>query len=81
MTQYPEHEKLEKISDKSQACGEFLDWLSSEGISLCSWHERDEQYYQDPRTITDLLADYFDIDLDKIENEKRDMLGRLRKSA
>ena len=29
-TQYPEHEKLKSISDKSQACGEFIDWLRDE---------------------------------------------------
>lgn len=25
---YPEHEKLAKISSKSQTCGEFLEWLT-----------------------------------------------------
>lgn len=27
---YPEHEKLKKVSERSQAIGEFLDWLGSE---------------------------------------------------
>lgn len=32
---YPEHVKLQKIVDKSQAIGAFLDWLqTSEGVHL-----------------------------------------------
>lgn len=36
---YPEHEKLRFISDQSQACGEFLDWLSSRGVTLGKYEE------------------------------------------
>jgi hypothetical protein len=32
--QYPEHEKLTAISDKSQACYDFLEWLGTQGILL-----------------------------------------------
>jgi hypothetical protein len=32
--QYPEHEKLTAISDKSQACYDFLEWLGEQGIML-----------------------------------------------
>lgn len=41
MNEYPEHEKLRAIQDKSQAIGEFLDWLQDGGfedygnIDLC----------------------------------------------
>lgn len=27
---YPEHEKMKAIKDKSQAIGEFLEWLDTE---------------------------------------------------
>lgn len=44
MSDYPEHEKLKLISDKSQACGEFLEWLASEkGITLATKHEHDSE--------------------------------------
>jgi hypothetical protein len=44
MSDYPEHEKLRKISDQSQICGEFLEWLKggyqgSPGLHLCQWKE------------------------------------------
>lgn len=32
MNGYPEHEKLRAISDKSQAIGEFLEWLETGGL-------------------------------------------------
>lgn len=38
-----------------------------------------EQWVQDSRSITQLLADYFAIDLDQIEVEKRAMLDALRR--
>ncbi len=40
MTSYPEHEKLKAISDQSQACGEFLEWLSSsQSVTLGKYEE------------------------------------------
>lgn len=40
---YPEHEKLKKISDKSQACGDFLSWLLGEKeLVLAQYHEHNE---------------------------------------
>lgn len=46
MSKYPEHDKLSEVSDKSQVCGEFLEWLQggyegspSPSIQLCVWRE------------------------------------------
>lgn len=127
MSDYPEHEKLQSISDHSQVIGEFVEWLAGEkGIHLgewerqidCGWRsastvggvprlrcragqlithmgeengdecevcdgtgyvERIEpRMFPVNRGITNLLADFFDIDLDKIEVEKRAMLDHLR---
>lgn len=75
---YPEHEKQAKIIDKSQAIGEFLDWLQNEeGITLAHY---DDSYYQGHvltpvhRSIQGWLARYFGIDLNRLEDEKREML-------
>lgn len=38
-SEYPEHEKLQAVVDRSQAIGEFLDWLPEAGLALCSWQE------------------------------------------
>jgi len=45
MAEYPEHDKLKAIKDESQAQGELLDWLASQGINLMVWkiHQEQEQ--------------------------------------
>lgn len=119
---YPEHEKLSKIKDKSQAIGEFLDWLP--GV-IAKHHEHDHGCWcddpfhesDDPtivrskdrcpnpvcdghhgsrrlvcgygehqlqpwrKNIQDWLAEYFGIDRQRIEEEKRAMLEELRANA
>jgi hypothetical protein len=84
--EYPEHVKLDKVVKKSQAIGEFLDWLGTDGVSLCRWREAgptgDEwvpaEFYPSGETIETLLARYFGIDLEVIDAEKRAMLDELR---
>lgn len=77
---YPEHEKMKPIAEQSQAIGEFLDWMSGKGFHLLKWHEFDDgthDYITAP-SVVKLLAEFFDIDLDKIEREKRAMLDYMR---
>lgn len=84
MSDYPECDKLSSISAESEKIGEFIDWLSSQGIQLCTWVENHRKiitggdYFPTNMNITELLAQYFDIDLQKIEQEKRAMLDKLR---
>lgn len=74
---YPEHEKLKRVADRSQAIGEFVDWLHTQGVTLAHWHNC-TQLVPHGTPIEKLLARYFEIDLDKIEEEKRAMLAALR---
>lgn len=75
MSDYPEHDKLKAISEESQTIGAFLD--NSE-YHICEYDERHGRFFPAPKSITQILADYFDIDLNKIEEEKRQMLESLR---
>jgi hypothetical protein len=87
---YPECEKMKKVQSKSQAIGSFLEWLQSKKIELMTWlipeynEELDEYlpeekgYYSINKNIEELLAEYFGIDLKKIEKEKRQMLDEIR---
>jgi hypothetical protein len=70
MSKYPEHDKLAKVSDESQAIGTFLDWLrgglDSPNLTLCYFQEPTGQ----PRFEND--GDLFDgeelkLNLDFIE--------------
>lgn len=79
---YPEHEKLLAIQSQSQTIGEFIEWWTNEeGMVPCknvgtSTGETELMVLH--RRISDVLAKYFSIDLQKIEDEKRLMLADLR---
>lgn len=80
MSDYPEHDKLEAVMEQSQAIGEFIDgngkyvlaeWMEIEGFSR-------PQLIPVVRSISDILAEYFGIDMRTLESEKRAMLEKLR---
>ena len=62
-----ECDRLHAVKNRSQTIGEFLDWL------------KDEYEIFLPKSITNLLAEYFDIDLKRVERERRAILKELRK--
>jgi hypothetical protein len=68
MIKYPECEKLQKVADKSDECGHFLDWLCQKGYAEKTSRKRMEE----------LLAEYFEIDLVKVEKERRAILDDIR---
>jgi hypothetical protein len=80
---YPEHEKLQRISDKSQSIGEFVDWLNTQGIFLAEWVKKPGRQGSSDLTyarkgIQELLAMFFDIDQKKISEEKQAILQLIR---
>lgn len=76
---YPEHTKLAAVQARSQAIGEFLEEGS---YTLAEYREiegdRDPRLVPVQTSIQEVLADHFEIDLRKIEAEKRAMLDNLR---
>lgn len=80
MSYYPEYDKLAKISDQTQAIGEFMDWLADDGVFLARHEENSKYAWPIHRPITDLLAEWAGIDQNKIEAEKRQMLEAIRQS-
>lgn len=79
---YPEHEKLRAIADRSQVCGEFLDWLQHEkGYRLTErvkLNDRTRGDVEVMRSTEDLLGEFFCIDRDKLAAEKDLMVERMR---
>jgi hypothetical protein len=69
MCKYPECEKLQKVAEKSNECGHFFDWLIHKGYANNKSRKRMEE----------LLAEYFEIDLTKVEKERQAMLDDIRK--
>lgn len=73
----PELDKLHKVTDESQGIGAFLDWLREQGLTLCKYYV-DETYEPCGLPAEKLLADYYKIDLEEVEQERRDLLDWLR---
>jgi len=73
-SKYPECEKLAAVSEKSQAIGGFLEWLQGfKQVELAKWGDND-RLYPEYIVIESLLAEYFEIDMNKVEKERRQIL-------
>lgn len=76
----PECERMLAVKDQSQAIGQFIDWLYSEKKwELCARQEH--KLFPVSLNIEQLLAEYFGIDLKKVEEERRAILDFLRKNG
>jgi hypothetical protein len=80
----PECEKLSAVSKESDKIGDFLGWLHEHGICLVEWlpdDEVDENPWRMSKYDNDfnqLLADYYNIDLKKVEVERTALLKWLQ---
>lgn len=80
-SQYPMSEKLAGVADQSRQIGEFLDWLESKGMTISEFVQYEG--YSEPRLepvstgFERLLADYFELDLNELEKERRRILAEL----
>lgn len=69
----PELDKMKALTEKSQAIGEFIDlFLAEKGMILC--HETEVGFLPCSVSIEKLLAEFFGIDLNKVEEERRAIL-------
>ena len=78
-----ELEKMATAAEKSATLSEFLDWLRSNQYVLAKYNERPQQLGDDdllPVRIGNeqLLADFFGIDLKKVEEERSALLQQLK---
>lgn len=89
----PECDKMLAVRNDSNAIGNFMEWLLNErGLTLCrpltaeeleearelNMEEDEEDLIPDHTGIEALLAEYFDIDLKKVEEEKQAILQQVR---
>lgn len=72
---YPECEKLGSVAQQSQIIEEFLEWLSeTKGLVLWDDAEISGRGY----TTESLLAEFFDIDMEKVEAERQRLRANIR---
>lgn len=89
---YPEHEKLKALEGDNQTCGLFLEWLLDK-YTLSKPHSHSKQCYDEDDldcglhdaeivpisiSVQKILAEYFEIDLKKLDAEKEQMLKEIR---
>lgn len=81
MPQTPMLDKMKAVKKWSQAIGEFLDWLQSRGYILCRRAEGEQPhvpYMPAVVSVETLLAEYFEVDLEAAERERRAVLEYVR---
>lgn len=89
MSEYPETPELDKRqwevldTGKNVVVQDFYDWLHEQGLHICRMEDETDgwgspRYMPDPRQPEQLMADFFGIDLNKIEAERRAILDHIR---
>lgn len=77
----PELDKLAEVRERAQAIGEFIEWLGRSKYAICESYREDVggTWLPTPASIEKLLSEYFEIDLNKVENEKCAILEAVRR--
>lgn len=81
---HPECDRLLEVADESKKIGAFLDWLVRNGYYIAEWDHRplaDAALIRTNKTFEGLLADYYEIDLEKVNSEKQAILNFLREET
>ena len=77
-----ECDKLLDVKEESMTLSSFVEWLNSKNIAICTVEKTDgyprEQWLPIRKSYEELFADYFEIDLKKLEQEKQEILRNIR---
>jgi hypothetical protein len=75
-----ECDKMVRVRPESQAIGEFLNWMRHEKNYVIAQYGPSQSDGLEPvyLNIEKTLAEFFDIDLQKVEQERQDILLHLR---
>lgn len=78
---YPECRKLHSVREQSQKIGEFLHWLVDQNIHLAKFDSDGDVLEAHYESTEKLLARFFEIDLEKVEAERRAIIEELQSQA
>lgn len=70
----PNLDRMAAVRDQSQAIGEFLEWLQGRGYVICEKTSDLYPFFPTLKSIEELLADYFEVDLREAEREREALL-------
>ena len=75
-----EVDKMLVVKEESQIIGEFIEWLNRKYVICVERPDRiDNVWMPITKNIEQLLAEYYNIDLQRTEKEKRKILEKHRK--
>lgn len=80
----PTLDRMVEIQEQSQLCGEFLDWFLKK-YTVFDRKQKRESPFADVMGNGDyinkekLLAEFFDIDLDEAEKERKSILSAMQR--
>lgn len=78
--QFPTLARMKEVQPESQAIGGFIEWLEENNMVICERvRSVDCPYLPVVYTIENLLARYFEIDMQAVERERRQILESLAK--
>jgi hypothetical protein len=70
---------MRAVHEESNRIGEFLDWLNTQGIFLAEYEcQRDPPLIRHRERYEPLLARFYNIDLNKVEDERQAILEAMR---
>jgi len=78
---YPIHAMLTARAEERQTVQAVIDWLDERGWTICREIENrvgDTRYTPIEQSKTQLMAEYFDVDLQAFDDEKLAMLDAFR---
>lgn len=79
-TDYPECAKISANREESRKIGNFIEWLQETGRFIGK-RDEDDCMDEESLTIENLLAEYFGIDMAKVEEERQQMLESMQASG
>lgn len=81
----PTLDKIQENATESQIIGNFLDWLDAKHLEIAGYQrfegKRDSQLVPLNKSVEEILADYFEIDLKAAENERRAVIAAHKKAT
>jgi hypothetical protein len=73
-------QKIHAAQEDSNVIGDFLEWLGEHGFFVCeSTGSANHPWVPTTQSTEQLLAGYFEIDLDMAERERREIIQRERR--
>jgi hypothetical protein len=78
MTPTPECDKITAARSESQQIGNFLEWLAEQNMEICTRRETGWGHVMmipQMESREQLLARYFEVDLQEVERERRALLA------